>query len=397
MKKNIREYFFVLAKMAVLILGIVYLMMAVDEEMLQKATHSLYLAVFLVAAVSLELTGYRKIKYVVLCVEGILAFMGVFLFPVSGMIHIILFVADLCSVLSLPMYAYLSEYLLVLPIACHVLPRIEIWVGLVTAVVICYIQEKHILHLYRRLLDQGEETQLELKTDIVRQSVDHERQMKRSHLQFENQVLEQKNQIAQALHDKLGHSINGSLYQLEAAKLLVTKRPEDCETILQAVIDQLRLSMDEIRAILRSERPDKKRMAMLSLQALCEECETRYQIAVHLNLSDPHEKIPEKLWEILLDNTYEAVTNALKYAFCHNIYIDILAMNEIVRCTIRDDGRGAVCMEEGMGIQGMKNRVRSVRGQMTIECETGFAINMILPIRESPAGLAAGVHEEGKR
>ena len=222
--------------------------------------------------------------------------MGVFLFPVSGMIHIVFFTADFCSVLSLPVYAYLSEYLLVLPVAFQISPRIEMWGGLVTAVVICYIQEKYTLRLYRRLLDEGEETQLELKTDIVKQSADYERQLRRSHLQFENQVLEQKNQIAQALHDKLGHSINGSLYQLEAAKLLVTKRPEDCEAILQAVIDQLRLSMDEIRAILRSERPDKKRMAMLSLQALCEECETRYQIAVHLNLSDPEEKIPEKLW-----------------------------------------------------------------------------------------------------
>ena len=372
MKKNIRENFFVLAKMATLILGIIYQMMAVDEELLQKATHSLYLAVFLVAAVWIELTGDKKIKYAVLCVEGILAFMGVFLFPVSGMIHIVFFTADFCSVLSLPVYAYLSEYLLVLPVAFQISPRIEMWGGLVTAVVICYIQEKYTLRLYRRLLDQGEETQLELKTDIVKQSADYERQLRRSHLQFENQVLEQKNQIAQALHDKLGHS-------------------------LQAVIDQLRLSMDEIRAILRSERPDKKRMAMLSLQALCEECETRYQIAVHLNLSDPEEKIPEKLWEIILDNTYEAVTNALKYAACHNIYIDILAMNEIVRCTIRDDGRGAVHVEEGMGIQGMKNRVRSARGQMTIESEAGFAINMILPIREISAGLAAGVYEEGKQ
>ena len=34
---------------------------------------------------------------------------------------------------------------------------------------------------------------------------------------------------------------------------------------------------------------------------------------------------------------------------------------------------------------------------MTIESEAGFAINMILPIREISAGLAAGVYEEGKQ
>ena len=62
MKKNIRENFFVLAKMATLILGIIYQMMAVDEEWLQKATHILYLAVFLGAALWIELTGDKKIK-----------------------------------------------------------------------------------------------------------------------------------------------------------------------------------------------------------------------------------------------------------------------------------------------------------------------------------------------
>lgn len=247
-------------------------------------------------------------------------------------------------------------------------------------VIAVYFQERVIIEKYRSDIGMEEEVQLELKTDMEKQNYFHRQELKKSRLKFENQMLEDRNRISQALHDKLGHSINGSVYQLEAAKLLVQKKPEECEKILGSVIDQLRLSMDEIRAILRSERPDKKRIASLALQSLCEECESQYNIHTELNISDAEETIPESIWEIILDNTYEAVTNALKYANCHNIFIDIVVMNKVVRCTIRDDGKGAMDIQEGMGIAGMKKRVRAIKGYIDIESEAGFTINMILPL-----------------
>ena len=74
------------------------------------------------------------------------------------------------------------------------------------------------------------------------------------------------------------------------------------------------------------------------------------------------------------------MTNALKYSNCHRISIDIVALNQVARCTIRDDGKGAINIEEGMGIAGMRNRVRAIKGYFDIESEAGFTINMILPI-----------------
>lgn len=118
----------------------------------------------------------------------------------------------------------------------------------------------------------------------------------------------------------------------------------------------MRGSMDEIRQILRKEKPDKKRMAVQSLQSLCLECEERYHIKTELVISDANGRIPEQIWEIVLDNTFEAVTNALKYADCHNICITIVALNEVVRCSISDDGKGATDFLDGMGIAGMKKK-----------------------------------------
>ena len=33
-------------------------------------------------------------------------------------------------------------------------------------------------------------------------------------------------------------------------------------------------------------------------------------------MNESDKTVPEKIWEIILDNTFEAVTNALKYSKC---------------------------------------------------------------------------------
>ena len=138
------------------------------------------------------------------------------------------------------------------------------------------------------------ETESQLKSDMEHSNVVHKNEMRESRLRYDNELLEEKARISQALHDKLGHSINGSLYKLEAVKVLMNKKPKESEKILQEVIDNLRGSMDEIRVIIRNERPDKKRMALKSLQALCSECEEQYNIKTILDVKADDKTIPEK-------------------------------------------------------------------------------------------------------
>lgn len=381
MKESIGKNYFVVGKLLSLIIFMGYVLFTSQEDAMMKAFQGMLVAFFMVFSVLQEITDRKKNRIIQWIFEGILAILGVFLFPVLGSLLGVIAITDLCSVLERTFFWYCLAYGMVFIYGKNT-GKYGTGILLTSAILFLYYQEKIIISRYRSILGQEEETQIELKTDIERQNKTHQKEIEKSHLQFENEMLQDRNRISQALHDKLGHSINGSLYQLEAAKLLVEKKPEDCQKILQGVIDQLRVSMDEIRLILRREKPDKKRMAFLALHSLCEECETKYQIHTELQIEDEEGTIPEKIWEIILDNTYEAVTNALKYAQCRNITIHIVALNQVVRCTIKDDGRGAANMEEGMGIAGMKNRVRAVKGFIDIESEFGFTINMILPIGE---------------
>lgn len=382
MSKNLWNHYFIIVKLTGLLLYMGNTMVLLEGTILQKCLYFFLMTLFLFLTIMTEMTHHPSGLRFLGLGEIIFCVLANIFFPGYAVIPVAITLLDMISLLSQRKAIY---YLLgygALLLSSTQKANLTSHFLVITLLILFYIQEKIIVDHYRSVIETNEETEGALKTKIVEEDKRHQEALHKSHLRYENQMLEDKNRISQALHDKLGHSINGSLYKLEAAKLLIEKKPDECQNTIQDVIDTLRESMDEIRMILRREKPDKKRMAQLSLQALCDECEERYHITPHLKISEESGKIPDNIWEILLDNTYEAVTNALKYANCKNIYIEILTLNEVVRCSIRDDGRGAATIEDGMGLSGMKKRVRDVKGYFDVETEVGlgFAINMVLPI-----------------
>ena len=287
-------------------------------------------------------------------------------------------------ILDLVVYFHMPYIGYFLPYAVLAVIPVDIYLYVMTCMFtgILYFQNYVIAGRLIDTLRFYEKEEYSLKNTMDYRDRIYKKELKENSLQYENNMLEEKARLSQALHDKLGHSINGSVYQLEACKVLLESNTGESRVIIQRVIDNLRGSMDEIRHMLRNERPDKRRMALIRLKNLCGDCRSRYEINAECVIEGEADRVPEDLWELILDNSYEAVSNALKYSRCKNIAIHILILHKVVRCMIKDDGIGCDKIEEGMGIQGMKERVRLHNGSITISSEAGFEINMIFPLTE---------------
>ena len=376
MEGSFRNYYFVIVKF-IGILGLVFWgMTQIQQNALSLGSIFLEGALFLFCAIMHEI-DLKKRRKIWLLGEGILAMIAIFLFPVTAIYFAVITYFDFLEGRYSQLYP--AGYLLLL-LSYYLHQNTAMHFLILTFLMLLYLQHYKIIGWYQQIVGENLQTESRLKSDMEHSKVLHKDELRQSRLHHENNLLEEKARISQALHDKLGHSINGSLYQLEAAKVLMDKKPEESSRILQEVIDNLRGSMDEIRVILRNERPDKKRMAMKALQALCDECEEQYHIKAALTVEQDEREIPDQIMEIILDNTFEAVTNSLKYSDCDEISIQIIVLGEVVRCTIRDNGKGAEVVEAGMGIQGMKERVRNIKGYLDIDSHNGFTINMILPL-----------------
>ena len=112
---------------------------------------------------------------------------------------------------------------------------------------------------------------------------------------------------------------------------------------------------------------------------MCEDCNGKGVETVFLKEGDISQ-ISDELWEVILDNAFEAVSNSMKYAKCRHIDINLVIMNRMLRCSIKDDGIGCKEINDGMGISGMRQRVRKVNGTLSFETEAGFMVTMLLPM-----------------
>ncbi|MBO4883344.1 MAG: hypothetical protein J5570_07560 [Lachnospiraceae bacterium] len=378
MSENIRDKNFLLIKLTLLIVFSVYGIMNAVHETGVSVKILLLVSLYIGCLASKEfLKGTKKVICLVASciVFALLIYMGGRYFIPFGFLSIY-------ELLSL--FPDIDHRVYFAPL---ILTIIETPIGFLTLFMIVfmmatlYIQQNYVVRELIKRNKSDLETEQNLKKEMQYQEYSAKAELNKSMLNAQNKILEDRAELSQTLHDRLGHNINGSIYQLEGVKVLMDKDPDKAKTMVQAVIDQLRTGMDEIRAILRKERPEKRKIAMLHLYELCEDCNNK-GVEANLTTEGDASRVPDNLWEVILDNAYEAVSNSMKYAGCKHINIMIVVMNKMVRCTIEDDGAGCAKIEDGMGISGMRQRARSVNGMISFESEAGFKVTMLLPIAE---------------
>ncbi|MDE5865234.1 MAG: hypothetical protein K2H31_01355 [Lachnospiraceae bacterium] len=375
MEERFKEHYFVLLRIALLLILEIYIVLSQSVLTGASVKVLLLLALFIGAAAGKELAE-RRFRILFLGIAGVLLLIILF---TLGTTFILLGVYLCYEVLT-----YLKPRIVwyFFPLAFAFVPSvIGSSMQIMTTVLIglIYCQHDFVVESYRKQTKEDTIVEQTLKHSMNRREHEMQEEVRKSLLMAENQMLEERAELSQTLHDKLGHNINGSVYQLEAVKVLMEKDPETSKKMVQAVIDQLRGGMDEIRMILRKERPKKYKLAVLQLEKLCEDCRAR-GVEAELITEGELQEIPEKYWEVILDNAYEAVSNSMKYAKCSRIKISVHVLNQMIRCSISDNGIGCREVVDGMGISGMRKRIREINGILDFETEAGFTINMLLPL-----------------
>ncbi len=376
MNEKFRENFFLIVRILLLIMIEIYILLS--QSILTGASYGVFLllALFVGGMAGKELVGKKK-AWLFLAAAVLL---WIAMLTRVGTEFLLLGVLIGYEILYLIKPGFFYYYIPMAAAVCipsETETELPFIVGILIGLL--YIQHDFVVVSYREQAKEDTLTEQKLKRNLYEREKELRSEINKGRLRAENQILEEKARLSQTLHDKLGHNINGAVYQLEAIKLLMKRDPETAESMIQAVLNQLRAGMDEIRVILRKEKPEKNKLALLQLQQLCDECSQK-GVDAQLFIEGELSKAPEKYLEIILDNAFEAVSNALKYSKCTKIEIRIYIMNRMVRCSISDNGIGCKEVVDGMGIAGMRQRMRRVNGILNFETESGFTINMLLPL-----------------
>ncbi|HRH59969.1 MAG TPA: triple tyrosine motif-containing protein, partial [Chitinophagaceae bacterium] len=211
----------------------------------------------------------------------------------------------------------------------------------------------------------------------------------RYRLQQVLKMVKLRNRIASDLHDEIGSTLSSISLYGAAAKKMVTGN-EAANSILSKINVNTTAMMEAMSDIVwaintRNDGLDNLANRMRNFAVQISEAKN---IELHFTENEDLPAMPLDM--VARKNMYlifkEAVNNAVKYSGCKNLWISFLSEPNILKLTIKDDGKGFAKQEisaqvsGGNGMINMKNRAQEIRGELFIHSEDGKGTEVILKL-----------------
>ena len=221
-----------------------------------------------------------------------------------------------------------------------------------------------------------EKTELLGEVSILSRALEKSKQEKKQ-ITYMTKVTE-RNQLAQKLHDKIGHLLAGNVMQLEVIKLIIGKEEEKGLKLLENVINELRGGMDEIRLTLKNLKPVASESGLSRIKELLEGFKEKSNIPSNLIYKGDLERIGLDIWVAIEDNLKETLTNFMKYSSGSHFIVHIEVMHQVIKISFRDNGLVERPIVYGLGLRGIEERTLGVGGRLILNTDKGFETIMLI-------------------
>jgi signal transduction histidine kinase len=308
------------------------------------------------------------------------------------------------SIVSTILALVAATYLVIPPVhSFHILNRVEFYgilafslsSGLIIVIAEAWRREMEELQVAQGELEQRvRERTSEL--DTANQSL---RELTARLLQLQD---EERRRFARELHDSVGQTLAALAMNLATAQSDIERLSETVRTLSDSTAMVQDMSK-EIRTISHLLHPPLLDEAGLSsaLRWFIQGFVERSGIEVDLDLSDDFGRLPRELETTIFRVVQECLTNIHRHSGSPIANIHIARSDKSVRVQIEDHGKGIPEDKRlqmvssgtvGVGIRGMRERVRQLGGSLDIESADhgrGTSIVVRLPISQSSSIAAA--------
>ncbi len=204
----------------------------------------------------------------------------------------------------------------------------------------------------------------------------------------ESARVNERTRISRELHDLLGHHLTALSLNLEVAGHLSDGRVKEH---VQQAHTLARLLLTDVREAVSQLRDSGAIDLGAALRPLAENVP---KLAIHMDIQQPLTVDDPERAHVLLRCAQEAITNAVRHAGAHNLWLIAGNNGESITLQVRDDGSGTDQLANGNGLQGMRERLQQFGGQLQVETRAGrgFQLTMTLPAgANADVGIQKGV------
>lgn len=197
---------------------------------------------------------------------------------------------------------------------------------------------------------------------------------------------EERRRIRRDLHDGLGPSLSGVVFQLESARLVVDRDPAAAAKQIAATSNQVQDIVADVRRLVHDLRPpaldDRGLVGALRQQA---ERLTDARLRVEVSAGDLG-SLPAAVEVAAYRIVGEALTNVCRHAAASSVTVALAVADGRLMVEVADDGLGIPSdVEAGVGLVSLRERAAELGGRCEITCPPGggTTVKAWLPLRRS--------------
>jgi signal transduction histidine kinase len=191
----------------------------------------------------------------------------------------------------------------------------------------------------------------------------------------------ERNRIAREIHDGLGHSLTIIAVQLEAARMLLPKDPERARGHVERAHAVTRKGLDDVRASVAMLREPGEPVSSIgeTLASLVEE--TRASgVAASFDLVGEERPVSAPVRAMLFRTGQEGLTNVRRHAPDATARLELRYGASDVVLAIEDDGPGAIDVEGGFGLVGIRERALALGATVEIRTAPGQGLRLVVQV-----------------
>ena len=201
----------------------------------------------------------------------------------------------------------------------------------------------------------------------------------------------ERSRIAQDIHDNVGHEISGASIALQTAIKLYERNDERAKELLEQSAKRLETASEHLREAVHNLKPSR----IIGADTLRESCDDFDFCDIKFEASGDFSGILH--WYLLAANLKEALTNVTRHSNATLVTVRLDANADYIRMQVTDNGQtrqaeqikaahagenppeGRIQPAAGLGLTGMRERVRAAGGTLTVSAENGFTVVTVLP------------------
>lgn len=196
-------------------------------------------------------------------------------------------------------------------------------------------------------------------------------------------LLEERNRMSKEMHDTLGHSFISLIMSLDAAIVLLEKKPNIAKEKLISIRELTEQNLDEMRDIVHKMGEEENISLVNQAEKLIDNFREYTGTVVRLTLIGTERTVRFDVRQSIFRVIQEAFTNALKHGKASEIDLKLHFTPLTLHVTIQNNGKSFDKIEYGFGLTTMKNRIEMLGGTFSISAleTTGAEIRCEIPLK----------------